>query len=308
MQTARLYYIDGLSGVEIAEKLGISASTVSRLLNRARSQSVISFSLAEPFLACLKTADRLKTQYGLKEVIVIPNSDDTDVDRRQVALEGARYLQRIIGDYDVLGLAWGRTMSFLIQTLNPCLKANNSIVTLHGNISSISTEFNPQTLVSRVAMACGGEQYCFSDAALYGSEEELHEVMEKPENRRIMDMLEKVTVSIVGCGSLYPYPDSPILTPEYHYLTPSDLDNIRTAGACGDLLVRFIDSKGEECATDLKDRTLGISFETYRKIPTRVVVSADRNKAYAIRAILQGGLANVMILTEDLASAVLEFS
>ena len=306
MQVAQLYYKDGLSGVEIAQRMGLSASTVSRLLNKARAQNIISFSLAEPYMECLRVAEELKKRYGLREAIVVPTEGGIDDNRRTVALEGARYLQRVIADNDVLGVAWGRTMSYVIQVLNPCLKSNNTIVTLHGNISKVSHEFNPETLVSRIAMAYGGEQYCFKDDALCRSAEELEQVLRNEDNRKTYEMLKKVTISITGCGSLYPYPDSPLLTPEYHYLTSRDLNEIRTSQACGDMLLRFFDNEGQECDTNMRERTLGISLKDYKEIPTRVMVSADRNKSYTVRALLRGGLANVVILDQSLASKVLD--
>ena len=110
MKAARLYYLEGLSGKEIAGILNISPSTVSRLLTKSRDQEIISFVLNEPFADCLQTADQITRLYNLKETIVIPvcGPPDTSAARRAVALEGARCLQRIINDNDIFGIAWGR--------------------------------------------------------------------------------------------------------------------------------------------------------------------------------------------------------
>lgn len=66
----------------------------------------------------------------------------------RVALEGARYLQRIITSKDVLGIAWGGTMYYLIHYLNPCQRADTIFVTLHGSLTCCDYELdvhNPRT-------------------------------------------------------------------------------------------------------------------------------------------------------------------
>lgn len=310
MKVANLYYIEGLPGKEIADILNISPSTVSRLLTKSRKQEVISFVLNEPFADCLRIADQIRQLYDLKEAIVIPVSDFSDpaAARQSVALEGARYLQRIIDDNDIFGIAWGRTMNYLIQTLNPCLKINNSFVTLHGSVSHCQYSFDVKNLVSRIAMACGGKKFYFTSDALAASPDELKRLLAQEQNRIVKSLFRKITVSMSGCGSLYPDMDSPLLAREYHYLNDKELMELKSKGVYGDILLRFFDENGQECDTSMKDRTLSIRFDEYKMIPTKIVVAADAKKAYTIRAILRGGLADVIIMDHGLARELLRIS
>ncbi len=310
MKVANLYYMEGLPGKEIAGILNISPSTVSRLLTKSREQKVISFVLNEPFADCLQIADQICRLYDLKEVIVIPVPDRPDpaAARHAVALEGARYLQRIIDDNDIFGIAWGRTMNYLIQMLNPCLKINNSFVTLHGSVSHCQYSFDVKNLVSRIAMACGGKKFYFTSDALADSPDELQSLLSQEQNRIVKNLFRKITVSMSGCGSLYPDIDSPLLAKEYHYLNTGEFMELKNKGVYGDILLRFFDENGHECDTSLKDRTLSIDFDSYKKIPTKIVVAADAKKAYTIRAILRGGLADVIIMDHNLARELLRIT
>lgn len=310
MKAARLYYLEGLSGKEIAGILNISPSTVSRLLTKSRDQEIISFVLNEPFADCLQVADQITRHYDLKETIVIPvyGQPDASAARRAVALEGARYLQRIINDNDIFGIAWGRTMNHLIQMLNPCLKINNSFVTLHGSVSHCQYSFDVKNLVSRIAMACGGKKFYFTSDALTASPDELQYILSQTQNQIVNKLFSKITVSMSGCGSLYPDTDSPLLAREYHYLNADELMELKREGVYGDMLLRFFDENGRECDTSMKDRTLSIGFEEYKKIPTKIVVAADAKKAYTIRAILRGGLADVIIIDHLLARELLRIT
>ena len=72
----------------------------------------------------------------LKEVIISPvidmgeDEDDSAMEpemvKKLVALEGARYLQRVIKENDVLGVTWGSTVYQMINYLNPAQKANTT--------------------------------------------------------------------------------------------------------------------------------------------------------------------------------------
>ncbi|WP_072525473.1 sugar-binding transcriptional regulator [Clostridium sp. Marseille-P3244] len=310
MKAASLYYIDGLSGKEIAGILNISPSTVSRLLTKSKTQGIISFRVNEPYAHCLRIAEEIRTRYGLRETIVVPaeGSSDPASARHAVALEGARFLQRIIDDNDVFGIAWGRTINYLIQVLNPCLKINNSFVTLHGSVAHCQYSYDVKNLVSRIAMAFGGKKFYFTSNALCSSPRHLADVLSMKQNRIVKELFSRITVSVSGCGSLYPDMDSPLLAKDYHYLTSEEWGELKRKGVYGDILLRFFDENGQECDTSLKDRTLSIDFDEYKKIPTKVIVAADKKKAYTMRAILRGGLADVLIVDYDLARELLEIS
>lgn len=48
VHAARRFYIDHLSAEEVAEELGVSRSTVSRLLKQARHQGIVTIRVRDP--------------------------------------------------------------------------------------------------------------------------------------------------------------------------------------------------------------------------------------------------------------------
>lgn len=48
VQAARRFYIDHLTAEEVAEELGVSRSTVSRLLKQARHQGIVKIRVRDP--------------------------------------------------------------------------------------------------------------------------------------------------------------------------------------------------------------------------------------------------------------------
>ncbi len=72
-RAAELYFVKGASQREICDELGVSVATVSRLVHRAREESLVAISMAEPYASCLSLERDLKEAYGLKEVLIPPN-------------------------------------------------------------------------------------------------------------------------------------------------------------------------------------------------------------------------------------------
>lgn len=301
-RVAFLYYIEEKSRAEISEITGISASTISRLLKRAKEEGMIQTSMAEPYLTCNRLETQLMLQYGLKRVIVVPveeeREDNLDDIKKKVALEGARYVQRVIRDGDVLGMAWGGTMYYLIQYLNPCRKVDANIITMHGSIADCDSKLAVKALVKRAAMAFGGKHATISYPGLLGSSDQIRRLKQEG-CKEMFSLFHEITISVCGVGGACPGRESLLF--RTNYLTPEELKVIRQADVCSDLILRFIDQNGKECDTPLKERTLSIDLDVYRKIPCKIIAASGSFKAKAVTSLLRGGLVDVLIIDLNMA-------
>ena len=303
LRAANLYYMEGCSQKEIAERLAVSVPTVSRLLKRAKEEGLISFVIPSPYRECLALETQLRESYGLEEVIVVPPDPEGDRDpmavKRAVALEGARYIQRVIRPHDILGVAWGGTMYELIQYLNPCQRTEATFVTLHGSITCCSGKFEVNTLVRRIAMAFGGRQYALAAPGLLESPQQLSALRRQRDIAHIFSLFEQITISASGIGSFFPQPTSPLS--HLPYLSEEEFASLSAHHPYGDIMLRFFDQNGAGCASELAAHPLAIDMETYRKIPHKLIVASGFEKAYTLQAALRGSLADVLVLDYALA-------
>ncbi|MEG0377965.1 MAG: sugar-binding domain-containing protein, partial [Eubacterium sp.] len=302
-----MYYIEKKQMHEIAEVLNISKSTVSRLLKRALEEDVIQFKIAPDFYESTKLERVLKERYSLEKVLVTPILVHGDrikpiEIKKMVALEGARYVQRNITDEDIVGLSWGGTMYHLIQYLNPCQKAKAKVITMHGSIANCDEKLSVETLVRRAAMAFGGKNISICKNGLFSTCEELERLKQSENYKRMEFLFENINISVSGVGSLYPKITT--LLASTHYLKPKELVELSDQEAHADIMLRFIKKDGTECETSMKDRTFSIDLETYKKIPRKVIVASGAEKVYSLQAVLNGGLADVLIIDQFLAKAL----
>lgn len=299
-KAAYAYYIESLSQGEIAQRLGISGPTISRLLKKAKQQGIIRFSIPDAYLECIELEQVLQRKLKIREVIVAPteadaNPDDPRSAKKIVAVEGSRYLQRIVTNQDTLGIAWGRTIQFLINSFNPCLKKNVPFISLHGDISDTDSTLDPVRLSSRMAMSFGGGKEILYSRGLLGKNVEHYRETALP--AEAMEKFKKCTISVSGAGSFFPLLDSPL----QKILTEEQIQELIGLNVCGDLMLHFIDSDGNECDSSLKNSYVGIDLETYRQIPTKIIVASGAFKASTIRAHIKGGYVDVLIIGQELA-------
>ena len=87
------YYERGLTQNEIADKLFLSRTRVSRLLKEAVDEGIVSFSVNYTFERHYEIEERLKNRFGLKHARVLNNRiSEKSMYHRDVCKLGAEYL------------------------------------------------------------------------------------------------------------------------------------------------------------------------------------------------------------------------
>ena len=289
----------------------MSVTTISRLLSKAREDKIIEFVIRDPYIECIRLEKKIKEQFHLKDVIIAPginiSEDGTSKSveenvKKLVALEGARYLQRVIQKDDILGITWGSTVYHMINYLNPSQKVQAKFVTLHGSIASCENELDVRTLVSRMAKAFSGKNYYLLTEALMSSQEALDIIKQERNNWNVFAMFPQITIAVNGIGSFYPIQNSVLAKPDF--MSAEDLQSLQEQGVVGDVALRFIDKDGCECKTSLARRMVAIDLELFRNIKTKITLASGEAKAHTLYAALKGRLIDVLIIDYKLAEAL----
>ena len=70
-EIARMYYVEGMSQLEIAELLFFSKAKVSRALKIAREQNIVEFHINYPLKQSTLLEVELKRKFGLVDAVVV---------------------------------------------------------------------------------------------------------------------------------------------------------------------------------------------------------------------------------------------
>lgn len=299
------YYLQGDSQKMIADKLNVSVSTVSRLLSRAEELEVVKISILPDVETTVSLETRLKEVLGIHEVIVAPSDSTNPLDRRlSVALEGARHLQKIISDGDVIGMCHGGTIHHLIQYLNPCRKVHTTFLIMHGILPVQTYQQEMEENLAAISNVFGGKKHLL-DFDAYIPDGSAYEYAMSRQNTAFMQALfKKIDISVSGIGALYPECDSALRNPAVTGY-PMVADFVKERKPCGDILLRFFDENGLECTIGSGFHIMSIDMDDYRKIPTKMIVAAGIKKARACIAAVRGGLVDVLVIDRPLANEIL---
>jgi DNA-binding transcriptional regulator LsrR (DeoR family) len=301
-KVSTLYYLRDQTQQEIAERIGLSRPAVSRLLRDAQTQGIVQITISPPQGLHLELETRLEEQFGLNVVRVVSVEAGTSGDllRRQIGGAAAGFLARSVHPGDTIGMAWGTTLSAMVQSMAPLATENVHVVQTLGGIGPPAAEAYAAELVRRLAQLLGAAPILFPTPGVVATPEVRDVLRNDPHVQaalRHFDTLDTVYVGIGAIGT------NPVLN-DGHSLPPGTHDELVGAGAVGDIALRFFDAEGKPVHSSLDDRILGITAEQLHKVPRVVAVAGGADKVEAIRAALKSKMVDVLITDHDTAEAL----
>ena len=111
-EAASMYYLQGQTMETIARHLGVSRSSVSRLLSYARETGLVRISVSAAPGNKGTLAGQISELFGVQTSVVPVHDVHTEVNRlHNVALVAAERLIDMMKPGTTLGIAWGNTTS-----------------------------------------------------------------------------------------------------------------------------------------------------------------------------------------------------
>ena len=290
-RVARMYHEEGLPQREIALRLSLSQSRVSRMLRRAATVGIVRTVVVPPAGVHADLQDAVRTAYGLRDAVVVDDS---------LGAAAAASLDATLAPGERIGIAsWSATLMAAAEAMaRPTPVHAEEVTQLVGGIGNPGVQFRATGLTARLAELTGARAVPLPAPGLLRSASLRGALERDPSVAGVMAGWEALTLALVGIGGLAP---SALLEQSGNAICAAEVEDLRARGAVGDICFRFFDADGGAIASDLDRRVLGIAPERLHAIPRRVGVAGGAQKYPAVRAALRGGWINVLIT--DAASA-----
>ena len=305
LRAAWLYYDQGLTQKDVAAQLGISRTTVIRLLDEAKKRSEVQIWINEGIGDCVELAVRLERAYGLDEAVVVPSpvTPDAETLAKSVGMALGQFLSEVITDGMTIGVGWGRTMTASLASFRPPRRENCKVVSLLGGIVAVHIT-NPIDYSWRLASQLGAECYMFLAPLLVDSVETKRNLIEKCGLDRIYGLAEDLDLAIVSCGDIGPHSTSL----SEGWISKAELNEMIAAGCVCDTMFNFLDENGNSVRHSINERVMSIDLDTLKKAKHIVLSSGGAHRAMAIRATIRRIGCNTLITDEAAARALLELA
>lgn len=297
MEVTRRYYFFQQSKVEIGAELGISRFKVARLLDEALERGAVRVTLHRPRARWTGLAMRLKEAYGLQHAVVV-NAGNASPSQLRDALgrEGALLLQQHLSHEDILGVGWGRTVKAVADYVTSLPKC--TVVQL-GGIAGNPSE-NLMNLVRIFSGITGEKAYPLYTPLVVPSVETAESLRNSPQILTTLQRFRDVSVAMVAIGSWDP-PNSQLR----QFCSAEDRAALDQAGVKAEVCGVLLDADGAEVDTALRARIISMTSAELRRVPTVIAIAGHTSKVAAIRAVLKGGYANMLVTDTQVARLLL---
>lgn len=294
---AQLYYLAEATQAEIADRLGVSRPTVSRLIAEARRLGMVRIDIVRPeSTAGSGLADGLAERLGLAEVRLAPRTQPNQVGRDLVPLVGSALTALPIGPGDVLLVSSGRTAYEISRGKLPPLPGVVVAPTV-GGVAEPEAWYQTNEITRQFAeRVLGRPRMLFAPAI--PSESLLRVLREDPDFRSFTDHWERARAAIVGIGA--PTLSRNSISPH----VPVGRDELQRA--VGDVSLNFYDHEGAIIRFPEAERIVAISPDQLRRIDYCIGVAAGAEKVQSIIAAARGRLINRLITDVPTAELMLE--
>ena len=305
---AILYYKDGLTQSDIAQRLGVSRASVVNYLRQAREQNVVDIRINGASFSASRLSTELRNAYSLEDVYIATAylagrespEEARDILRRQVARVGAMALYDLLQPGDTLGISWGETIQWLSEEMPRGAVRNVTVCQL---IGSMKWPLLPaaETCTIRIASALSAECYTLHAPAILSNREIADALRKEPIIRAQLHKLRDLTKTLFSVGTC----SKDTLIVQTGIVTAKQMQWYVDHGAVAVICGRFIDAEGRHVEGEMDARMIGVTPADLKRAKAGILVASGADKVQAIRAALAGGYARYLIVDENTGKLLL---
>ena len=289
---ARRHYLQNQSKVEIAQELGISRFKVARMLEAARERGLVRIEIVRQGSLDVDLSARLQERFGLAHAVVV------DTVRHQLGRAAAELLSEVLVDGDVLGLPWSRNVHAMVGALTGLARVD--VVQLTGAIALPDLDSSAVDIVRRAARVSGGKAFVFYAPFVLDSKTSADALRRQPAVLDSLTRASAVTKAVVGIGSWQPG-ESTI----HDLLDEVEQRDLAAHGVVGELAGIFFDADGKPLRPKVAARLITMDPDDLKRVAEVIAVVSGASKSGAVRAALEGGLVQGLVIDATLADVLL---
>jgi len=300
VKVCHLYYIDGLSQQEIAKKIFLSGSQVSRMLAYAREHEIVKITIDDPFSEDQKYESWISRHFGIKDAIVVDVPDGSLPQNDLSMLNSAtRVLESSIKKDSVIGVMAGTSVSAVCSGVRPSVHRGISVVPLVGGVGTEGywqANLNAKYLSENL----GCKSLQLNAPVILGTDSMRNALIKEPEISSVLELGRKSDVALIGLGRI----SNGATIMEPGFLKKNELAELQEKGAVTSICNTFLDRDGNLIDFKPYSRMIGLTADEIKAIPMVIAVAYGEEKATSIAAALKGQWIDILLTTLSTAKAL----
>jgi len=295
VDVARLYYEQGRSQEQIAQRFHVSRSLVSGLLKACREKGIVEIRIHDSRPAAARLQRLLCERYGLEQAVVVAPGADA---RTEVGLAAARLLEGMLADRIRIGISWGSTLQAMVARVHPQRLNGARVVQLHGGTGARDPEVDGFGLAQKLSAALSGSYLTIPAPIVVRTEKLRGMLVQEPRIREALEEGARSRIALFGIGSNAPAASSLV---QLGILSRAESQRLVDKGIVATVCGLHVDAGGAVADTPLNRCLVGQDAQAIRRIPVRIAMAAGAEKAAAVHAALRGGFITVLVVDQAIA-------
>lgn len=292
-EAASLYYEKGMTQADIADRLCVSRTRISRMLTKAQELGIVQIQIRHFLERNYAAEERLCQRFGLKQALIFDSAHHSPQDiHREVCALASRYLSQQINRRLTIGISVGRSVADTIDGIKPQAPCAVDVVQIMGFAATQASLPDYNGIASRLASKYGGIVHYLNTPLLVPDLYVKQQILSDPLISKTLRLAINADMVLTGIGSI---DDFLMDNPWMGYMTPEIFQQLRRQGAVGCIGARFFDQNGQVLSNEWNNRCIGLELEDIKRMHEVVAVSCGREKTQAIHAALCGRLINVLV-------------
>ncbi len=299
IRAAWLYHERSFNQQAVADRLGISRSTVSRLLADAARDGIVRVIVTEPLPETASLAEELIEKYGLAGATV-EVALDGESPREGAATAMARRLEHMVATGSTtIAAGWGRTLGAAAQRARRTRTSGVTLVDAFGHTTTANIA--PAVEVTNTLGLKFGARVMHIPSPGFAPSAEVagnffasEPVATALERARKADMV-MVAVGVIG-------PES--LLVQAGYLDEDAMEEIIAAGAVGEVFGLYYDADGNAVKPDAL-HPISLTLDDLRASKRVIAAAGGVEKVEPVKGAIAAGIINELAIDDGLARALL---
>ena len=303
IEIARLYYDEDLTQQQIAKRMNMSRSLVSKLLGKAKKigivEVIVHSEISHPYK---EIEDRLKQVLGLNYVKV--TESEIGQQYNNIYRETSRYLTMCLADCRTVVVSASKTIRSVAEQLSSTLTFPDvTFVPASGGLAELRWENNANMNCSVFAQKYGAKSQQLYAPIVVDTKETKDVLCAQPFIRNVLKNGRNADLALVGIGGSFQ-----TFELEEAYLKELNINyTVDESLVQGDVSFNYFDKNGELIDCKWNNLLMGLSLDDFRKIPEVLCVASEADKAESIYVAAEKKLITSLITNVNVAKRILHY-
>ncbi len=302
IRAAELYYQQGLSQNTVADILGTSRPTVSRMLEEARELGIVKITIQSTVKKNAELSKTLRNTFKLKDAIVIQGDYNYDEGLKKCGEVAAQFLLSILENNMNIGITWGPAIQYIINALEKNTDFYNiHIIQMAGTLGTGNPHLDGLELAFHLAERLNGTYSNIYAPVFVDNVDVYNHLLIEPQIANTLVKAQRPDIILTGIGSLFQKSST---LQRAGYLNEAERQALLKKGAVGHMLARMFDRNGVEVPNQSK-YVVSAPLSTLKAAKWSIGLSASVEKAIPVFTAIKSNYINTLIADEKLANELI---